>query len=84
MIEKIRSDDGTLIAYEKRGAGPPLVMVHGTLGASRRWPVLPALAKQFTVYAVDRRGQGESGDAPGYALEREVEDIAAVVNAIRG
>ncbi|MGH9199572.1 MAG: alpha/beta fold hydrolase, partial [Acidimicrobiia bacterium] len=49
-----------------------------------RWsPLLPALEQHFTVYAMDRRGRGESGDAEPYALEREFEDVAAVVNAAR-
>ena len=61
----------------------PLVLVHGTGGAYARWaPILPALEKQFTVYAVDRRGRGESGEARTYALEREFEDVAAVVDSI--
>lgn len=81
-MEKITSKDGTPIAYQRSGAGAPLVLVHGTLGWSRRWPVLPALEEQFTVYAVDRRGRGESGDAANYAIEREFEDVAAVVDAI--
>ena len=80
---KILSKDGINIAYQKSGAGPPLVLVHGTGGAYKRWsPVLPALEKQFTIYAVDRRGRGESGDTSCYAIEREFEDVAAVVNAI--
>lgn len=82
-MEKVRSKDGTLIAYERSGEGPPLVLVHGTLATHVRWfPILRALEKQFTVYAIDRRGRGESGDSESYALEREFEDIAAVVDSI--
>lgn len=82
-MEKIRSHDGTPIAYQRSGAGAPLVLVHGTGGTHARWkPVLPALEKQFTVYAVDRRGRGESGEAQSYAIEREFEDTAAVVASI--
>jgi pimeloyl-ACP methyl ester carboxylesterase len=81
-MEKIRSKDGTLIAYERSGEGPSLVAVPGTLMSSRLWPALPALGEHFTVYAVDRRGHDESGDAEGYAIEREFEDVAAVVDAI--
>jgi pimeloyl-ACP methyl ester carboxylesterase len=59
------------------------VLVHGTGGSSVRWmPVLPALEQRFSVYAVDRRGRGQSGDAAGYGIEREFEDVAAVVDAI--
>jgi pimeloyl-ACP methyl ester carboxylesterase len=84
-MEKIRSKDGTPIACQRSGAGAPLVLVHGTGGAYARWaPILPALGKQFTVYAVDRRGRGESGDAQSYAIEREFEDVAAVVDSIGG
>jgi pimeloyl-ACP methyl ester carboxylesterase len=81
-MEKIVSKDGTPIAYQRSGAGAPLVLVHGTLGSCRRWPVLPELEKQFTVYAIERRGYGESGDAASYAVEREFEDIAALVNSL--
>lgn len=82
-MEKILSKDGTAIAYERSGAGAPLVLVHGTLGSHASWaPVLAALEQQFTVYAVDRRGYGESADAPNYAVEREYEDIATLAEAI--
>jgi pimeloyl-ACP methyl ester carboxylesterase len=81
-MEHVRSKDGTSIAYQRSGTGPPLVLVHGTLGSCRRWPILPALEQEFTVYAVERRGYGESGDTSNYAVEREFEDIAAVVDAI--
>jgi pimeloyl-ACP methyl ester carboxylesterase len=84
MIDKIRSKDGTLIACQRSGSGPPLVMVHGILGSSRRWPILPLLEAHFTVHAVDRRGRGDSGDADHYAIERDFEDIAAVVDSIGG
>lgn len=81
--ETVTSKDGTPIAYGRSGEGPPLVLVHGTSADRSRWaPVLPALEERCTVYAVDRRGRGGSGDADDYALEREVEDVAAVVDAI--
>lgn len=77
------SDDGTEIAYWTSGEGPPLVLVHGTTADHARWePVRSALEEQFTVYAIDRRGVGESGDSDEYALEREVEDVVAVVDVI--
>ncbi len=82
-MEKIPSKDGTLLAYRHTGAGSPLVLVHGTGGSSARWtPILPALEAHFSLYALDRRGRGESDDAPNYALEREFEDVAAVVDSI--
>jgi pimeloyl-ACP methyl ester carboxylesterase len=81
-MEKITSTDGTQIAYQHTGTGPPLILVHGTGGSATRWaPVVPALAEHFSVYAVDRRGRGESSDSDTYAVEREYEDIAAVVDA---
>ncbi len=84
-MEKVHSKDGTLIAYEKSGQGTPLVLVHGTSADHTRWgPVLKQLGERFTVYAVDRRGRGESGDTPPYSIEREFEDITAVVDSIPG
>ncbi len=83
-MERVKSDDGTPIAYQRSGKGPPLVLVHGTTADHTRWtPILAALERHFRVYAMDRRGRGESGDAEPYALEREFEDVAAVVNAAR-
>jgi pimeloyl-ACP methyl ester carboxylesterase len=79
------SKDGTPIAFAVSGAGPALVLVHGTTADHARWaPILPALEAHFTVYACDRRGRGASGDGPRYALEREFEDIVAVVDGIGG
>lgn len=79
------SRDGTRIAYDRSGEGPPLVLVHGTTSDRNRWrPIRPALDEHFTVYAVDRRGRGDSGDTEPYSLEREFEDVAAVVDAIGG
>jgi pimeloyl-ACP methyl ester carboxylesterase len=83
-MEKIRSKDRTEIAYQRSGSGPPLVLVAGTLGSAVRWPALPGLAEHFTVYAVIRRGRGKSGDTEPYAIEREFEDVAAVVDSIGG
>jgi pimeloyl-ACP methyl ester carboxylesterase len=82
-MEKVISKDGTPIAYQRSGKGAPLVLIHGTGASSERWnPILPALEKNFTVYAVDRRGRGASGDAHTYAIQREFEDAAAVVDSI--
>ena len=80
-FETVVSADGTPIAVFRSGSGPPLVLVHGTAAEHGRWaPVLPALGARFTVLALDRRGRGRSGDAASYALEREFEDVAAVVD----
>jgi len=82
-METVISQDGTPIAYHQSGAGTPLVLVHGTAAAATRWnAILPALAEHFRVYAVNRRGRGASGDSPAYAIEREFEDIAAVVDSL--
>ena len=82
-LHTIRSTDGTPIAYEEVGSGPPLVLVHGGVCDRTYWaPVVPALAQHFTVFTVDRRGRGASGDVAPYAIEREYDDIAAVVDAI--
>jgi pimeloyl-ACP methyl ester carboxylesterase len=84
-MERIVSKDGTRISYARSGTGAPLVLVHGTLSSHAGWaPVLPALEQHFTVYALDRRGYGESGDTEPYAIAREFEDIAALADSIGG
>ncbi|WP_117591375.1 alpha/beta fold hydrolase [Haloprofundus halophilus] len=81
--DRATSSDGTEIAYERTGDGPPLVLVHGTAGDHTDWQrVRPALDERFAVYALDRRGRGESVDTAKYALERELEDVAAVVDSV--
>jgi pimeloyl-ACP methyl ester carboxylesterase len=83
VIEHVTSSDGTRIGYRRSGQGPPLVLIHGTTGAHWSFRFLvPALVGRFTVYAVDRRGRGESRDQAEYAIEREFEDVAAVVDSI--
>jgi pimeloyl-ACP methyl ester carboxylesterase len=82
-MTRVASRDGTEIAVWSSGQGPPLVLVHGAVADHTRWrPLLPYLEPHVTVHAVDRRGRGASGDAPGYAIERELEDVAAVVDAV--
>ena len=81
-MQTVQSKDGTTIAYKKSGSGPPLVLIHGSTADHTRWnSILPDLEKRFTVYAVDRRGRGKSGDSDTYDLEREFEDVVAVVEA---
>jgi pimeloyl-ACP methyl ester carboxylesterase len=82
--ETVTSVDATPIAYWRSGEGSPLVLVHGTAADHGRWaPVLPAFEERFTVCAVDRRGRGGSGDSDDYyAIEREFEDVAAVVDSL--
>ncbi|MFB6837241.1 alpha/beta fold hydrolase [Streptomyces sp. NPDC056361] len=77
---RVTSRDGTPIAYERYGDGPPLVLVSGALGTAAGERVLGGLlARSFSVVAYDRRGRGASGDTGPYAVEREIEDLAAVV-----
>ena len=81
----VTSKDGTEIAFKRTGSGPPLVLVHGSAGDHTRWElfdVRPKLAQHFTVYAMDRRGRGGSGDAVQYRPERGFEDAATVVDSI--
>lgn len=76
------SRDGTEIAYWVSGTGPSLVLVHGASADHTRFaPVIEALARHFTVYAMDRRGRGDSGDHPDYSLQAEAEDVLAVIDA---
>lgn len=81
-METVRSNDDTQIAFKRSGSGPRLVLVHGSTADHTRWAnILPELNQGFTVLAMDRRGRGGSGDAEDYSLEREFEDVAAVVRA---
>lgn len=83
-MNEVISKDGTAIAFDRAGAGPPLVTVDGAL-CSRAFgqtpKLVPHLARHFTVLTYDRRGRGASGDTAPYAREREIEDLAAVIAA---
>jgi pimeloyl-ACP methyl ester carboxylesterase len=79
-MAQVTSKDGTSIAYEKSGKGPAVVLVGGILGdRSQQAPLAALLADHFTVFNYDRRGHGESADTPPYAVEREIEDVEAVI-----
>ncbi|HUF09009.1 MAG TPA: alpha/beta hydrolase [Rhodothermales bacterium] len=82
----VTSKDGTRIAFWRSGAGPPLLLIHGgTADHTTTWRfVRKEFERRFTVYAMDRRGRGGSGDSPEYDLLREAEDVAAVVDSIGG
>lgn len=81
--ETITSTDGTRIAFWREGSGPPLLLVHGGLCDHLAWYfTVPLLAHSHTVYVFDRRGRGASGDTPPHAVEREWEDIAAMLRLI--
>jgi hypothetical protein len=75
-METVTSSDGTTIAFDRLGDGPPVIVVGGQLcDRALTRPTAKELAKRFTVFNYDRRGRGDSGDTAPYALEREVEDI---------
>lgn len=82
-IITVTSKDGTPIALWKTGRGPSLLVVHGTCADHSAWDrVVPLLSEDFSVYAMDRRGRGSSGDGSEYALEREVEDVVAAIESL--
>ena len=74
------SQDGTTIAYDRGGAGPPIIMVAGAFNTrSTTAPLAAALQDRFTVLNADRRGRGDSGDTAPYAVQREIEDLGALI-----
>lgn len=83
----VNSADGTKIACDRQGEGPALIMVDGAL--CTRWSgskpeLVGLLASRFTVYSYDRRGRGDSGDTQPYAVDREIEDIEALIDKAGG
>lgn len=83
IMETVRSPAGATIAYWRSGAGPPLVLVHGSISDRTAWVLVqPALEQRFTVYAVNRRGREGSSPPQPHTMDNEFEDVAAVVNAI--
>jgi pimeloyl-ACP methyl ester carboxylesterase len=79
-MPQVTSKDGTPIAYEQSGRGPTVILMGGGLDdGSENAPIVPELAKGFTVVNYARRGRGDSGDTQPYALEREIEDIDALI-----
>lgn len=84
-MHKVVSLDGTTIAYEKAGNGPPVVLLGGGFRDHTTFTsFLPELAPHCTAYTYDRRGRGESGDSAEYAVEREIEDLEALIGAAGG
>ena len=84
-MTRVVSEDGTPIAYERSGTGSPLLLVHGTTTDHALWDaVKELLGARHTVYALDRRGRLESGDADTWSFEREIADIDAVLGEIPG
>jgi alpha-beta hydrolase superfamily lysophospholipase len=84
-METVISADGTEIAYDRLGDGPPAILVVGAFNLrSTTAPLAAALAPRFTVLNYDRRGRGDSGDTAPYAVQREVEDLDALIAAAGG
>src|SRR5438874_5151768 len=84
-MNKIRSKDGTTIAFDQLGQGPAVILVcGGSVDRSSNAPLAALLAQHFTVFNYDRRGRGDSGDRAPYAVAREVEDLDAVIGAAGG
>ena len=86
-MRTVTSSDGTTIAYDAIGAGPTLILVGGAMGdrSFKGFVKLAGLlASDFTVVNYDRRGRGDSGDTQPYAVEREVEDLRALIEASGG
>ena len=81
----VKSKDGTAIAYTRSGDGPAVVLVGGGLDdGSENATLIPTLGESFTVASYARRGRGDSGDTPPYSLQREIQDLAAVVDELGG
>jgi len=86
-MNTVISKDGTAIAYDKFGSGQPIILIDGALCYRSFGPMpklAPLLAKNFTVFMYDRRGRGDSTDKKPYSVEREVEDIEALINEAGG
>lgn len=86
-MSRVLSKDGTIIDYNKTGNGPPVILVDGALCYRESGPSEPLAAElkeHFTVFTYDRRGRGESTDVSPYSVEREVEDIEALINEAGG
>jgi pimeloyl-ACP methyl ester carboxylesterase len=84
-MDTVTSNDGTTIAFDRAGEGPPIVVVSGgSVDRTSNAPLVPLLADRFTVFNYDRRGRGDSGDTQPYEVNREIEDIGAVIEAAGG
>jgi pimeloyl-ACP methyl ester carboxylesterase len=90
LMKKVISKDGTSIAFDQSGQGPALILVGGTLEYramdtdTAKLATFPVLAQHFTVFHYDRRGRGDSTDTQPYAVEREIEDLEALIDAAGG
>src|SRR5260370_32037121 len=86
-MQRVISKDGTTIGYDKTGQGPAVILVAGAF-SYRKYPgsvqLADLLAKHFTVFNYDRRGRGDSGDTKPYAVDREIEDVQALIDVAGG
>jgi pimeloyl-ACP methyl ester carboxylesterase len=86
-MSTVKSSDGTVIAYEKHGSGPALILVDGAMGFRALGfgnPLAEMLSEHFTAYTYDRRGRGESSNTKPFSIQREVEDIEALIDQAGG
>jgi pimeloyl-ACP methyl ester carboxylesterase len=84
-VETVRSADGTVIAFDRAGAGSPVIFVVGAFNERpTAAPVAKLLEPHFTTYTYDRRGRGDSGDTLPYSIDREVDDLAALIEVAGG
>jgi pimeloyl-ACP methyl ester carboxylesterase len=84
-METVTSKDGTTIAFDRTGDGPPVILITGSLSdRADKTPLADQLAAELTVLNYDRRGRGHSGDTQPYTVEREIEDLEAVIKAAGG
>src|SRR5688500_6780198 len=84
-VQHTTSADGTPLGYRTSGRGEPLLFVHGIATTGADWNfVKPHLRERFSLVVMDRRGRGASGDASEHSMEREAEDVLAVLDAIDG
>ena len=82
-VQHVSSADGTKIGFRVSGSGDPVLFVHGSATSGADWLfTLPFLRDRFTVVTMDRRGRGDSDDGATYSMEREVEDVLAVLDAV--
>jgi pimeloyl-ACP methyl ester carboxylesterase len=84
---RVVSKDGSIIAYDRLGEGPPIVLIVGALCSRSLGPgvkLAPLLAQRFTVYAYDRRGRGDSTENGPYTVQREIEDLQALIQEAGG
>jgi pimeloyl-ACP methyl ester carboxylesterase len=84
-MNTVTSPDGTTIAYDQSGEGPPVILVGAAFNDRQTTaPLAAALAPHFTAVSYDRRGRGDSTDTAPYAIEREVEDLGSLIGALGG